>query len=87
MDILYNKDAENQPKIFEEDIQYYGMQLLALVENYRKYLYVKNDEQENALRELEYYARMILSKNYDMLMTNSKEVIVREDPLKDSYPI
>lgn len=87
MDILYNKDAENHPKIFEEDIQYYGMQLLALVENYRKYLYVKNDEQENALRELEYYARMILSKNYDMLMTNSKEVIVREDPLKDSYPI
>lgn len=89
MNIQFNPETKNHPKIYDEDIQFYGRQLLELVTAYRKHIYVKTEEQLKALNELEYYAQMILSRNYDMIMTNSNEVITQPDPnykSEDEYP-
>lgn len=89
MDIQFNSNTNKHPKVYDEDIQYYGRQLLAMVTAYRQHIYIKTDEQLKALNELEYYAQMILSRNYDMIMTNSSEVITQPDPNykpDDEYP-
>jgi hypothetical protein len=47
---------------------------------YRRLIFVKTEEQEKALRELEYYAAQLESKNYDAVISNSREIISYADP-------
>ena len=83
MDIRYNSNVNQFMKIYTEDLEYYGLQLNALIQTYRQHIYIRSDEQLKALNELEYYAQMILSKNYDAIITNSREVIVQGAQLDD----
>lgn len=81
MDIYYNAKSDKRPIIYKEELEYYAQQLKALVTAYRNHIYVRTDEQDDALRELEYYAEQLMSENYDAVIMNSKEIISNADPL------
>ena len=92
MNVFCNKNQIPGIKIHEEDLKFYGEQLLKLVYLYRTHIVVKTEEQERALMELEYYATSILSKDYNRVIMNAHEIIEREDnvvhspPHDDKYP-
>ena len=81
MDIQYNAKSCKKPIIYAEDLEYYAKQLMTLVTIYRNSIYIKSDAQANALNELEYYAQQLISKNYDMVISNANEIISYQDPL------
>lgn len=81
MDIQYNPKANKKPIIYADDLEYYAKQLMEFVTLYRNNIYVRTDEQANALNELEYYALQLVSKNYDMVISNASEIISYQDPL------
>lgn len=72
----YQKIQSKQ--IYEDDLQFYGSQLLALVQTYRKHIYIPDDEIEKILNELEYYAMQIVNKQYQNIITNAHELITTD---------
>ena len=93
MDIHYNPKAEKKPVIYSDEIEYYAKQLYSLMQAYRRLIYVKDEDQEKVIQELEYYAAQLISKNYDQVITNSKELISYADKIDgppweddDRYP-
>ena len=87
MDIQYNPEAHKLPIIYSEDLEYYSKQLTAMLRAYRKLIFVKTPRQEQALRELEHYAAQLESKNYDAVISNSREIISYADPLQQQSMI
>lgn len=73
------KDKEHLMKIQVSDIDFYAKQLFELVTLYRKHIYVQSDKQEQALNELEYYARLLIQREYNSLISNAHELITTED--------
>lgn len=78
MNIQYKPNAHIN-KIYTSELDYYAMQLEALVKVYRANIYVKTDEQDRALTELEYYAQQIKSRNYSAVIMNADEIISYDD--------
>lgn len=83
MDIYHNKDVKNKPimKLYVSDIDFYARQLLELVTVYRKHIYLQEDRDVKILNELEYYARQLMNRQYDSLITNANEIISYQDEL------
>ena len=57
---------------------------MTLVDLYKRHIYVINDEEQQALDELESIAVAIVNKRYDDIITNSSELIQPTHP--NSFP-
>ena len=68
-------------KLYVSDIDFYARQLLELVTVYRKHIYLQEDRDVKILNELEYYARQLMNRQYDSLITNANEIISYQDEL------
>lgn len=86
MNIQSNKNADKPPVIYIEEIQYYAKQLAALVKSYKDNILIRTDEQVKVLEELQYYADQLLSGNYDAVISNSRELIVYNEPNQSKVP-
>ena len=69
------KEIENS-KIDEDDLQFYGLQLMNLVMLYKQHIYIQDDDVQTMLDELERIAVAIVNRQYDDIITNSKEIII-----------
>ena len=81
MDMISNI-ANEKPvaPLYIEDLDYYAMQLVAFVNNYRDMIYIRSDADVHRLNELEYYAQILYNRQYEALISNAHE-IVRDDKI------
>lgn len=77
MNIFYNSEADghNIVKVFADDIDYLAKQLEAFVSVYRQDIYMPSDDDLRILNELEYYARLLKTRQYDKVISNANEII------------
>lgn len=81
MDITLNKkeaDYQRQAKLYIEDLDDYGENLMTLIQMYRRHIFVSDLDTEKILQELEYYATQIINRNYDALIMHADELIMHD---------
>ena len=80
MDIYHDTKAKNHVvmKLYVDDIDFYARQLFELVTVYRKHIYLETDKEVDVLNQLEYYARLLMNRQYDSLIMNANEIITND---------
>lgn len=87
MDLMSNGNyASNIKPLYDEDLQDYGRNLLHLVKTYKNEVYIYNEEMQQILDRLEQYAYLLIAREYNQLITNSREIIRYENNPNPELP-